>query len=107
MAIYRGSRYEGVDKTGIKFADGSERVLLHDRRIFSNNDLGEDSIQHTVEAGEELDSIAYNFYGDDGLWWLIADVNDILYIFDVAPGDILTIPNPDIVSDLGFVVTNG
>ena len=91
---------QGVPFTGIKTVDGKTRKFLHDRRIFSKEDIGENAIEYVVQGDEELDSIADKFYGDDTLWWLIADVNDIEFIFDVAAGDIILIPTPFIVTEL-------
>jgi hypothetical protein len=98
--IFRGSRYEGVPFTGIKTLDGKTRKMLHDRRIYSIDDVTDLSIEHVVEGEETLDALAERFYKDDRLWWIIADVNDILFMFDVKAGDTLLIPDPDIVRDL-------
>ena len=100
MTIFRGSRYERVPFTGIKTVDGKTRKMLHDRRIFSLDDVTDSSIEHTIEGDEALDSLAERYYGDDRLWWVIADVNDILFAFDFSPGDIIIIPDPNIVRDL-------
>lgn len=100
MSILRGSRYQGVPFTGIKTLDGKTRKFLHDRRIFSAKDIGTNSIEYVVQGEEELDSIADKFYDDETLWWLIADVNDIEFAFDVAPGDIIIVPARFIVTSL-------
>ena len=102
MAILRGSRYQGVPITGVRNVEGNERKFINDRRIFSLDDVGEDAIEHTLVGGEELDSLASRYYDDDKLYWLIADVNDILFPFDVEPGQVIVVPNPDIVRDLGL-----
>lgn len=48
---------------------------------------------HTVVDGETLQSIAYFMYKDSGLWYKIADVNDITNPFtEVLPGMQLIIP---------------
>lgn len=98
--ILRGSRYEGIPFTGIKTLDGKTKKMLHDRRIFSLDDVSDRFIEHTVVGQETLDALAERFYKDDRLWWIIADVNDILFLFDVQPGDVLVIPDPGIVRDL-------
>lgn len=103
MPIFSGSRYEGVDITGIKSLDGKSRKFLHDRRIYSKEDVGSNSFEHTVAGGEQLDSLADSFYGDQNLWWLIADVNDILFALDLQPGQILTIPTKALVIELGLL----
>lgn len=100
MPIYSGSRYQGVDYTGTLDRNGKERKLLHDRRIFSLDDVKDDAIEHTVSGKERLDTIADTYYQDEDLWYLIADVNDVFYKDDVVPGQVLVIPNPEIVDDL-------
>ena len=50
---------------------------------------------HTVHAGEtgRLDLIAYDYYGDVRLWWVIAHVNRILHpINEITPNVQLVIP---------------
>lgn len=48
---------------------------------------------HTVVDGETLQSIAYQMYGDSGLWYKIADVNNIVDPFnDVVAEMQLVIP---------------
>jgi hypothetical protein len=94
--IVQGSRYEGVDITGIRTVDGKERKFLHDRRVFSMADVGANGFEYEIKGEETLDAIADRFYGDDKLWWLIADVNNILFAFDVQPGDTIIIPDPNI-----------
>lgn len=94
--IVKGSRYEGVAITGIRFADGTDKKLLHDRRIFSPEDVGTQGVEHLVVGSETLDSIANDYYNDDTLWWLIADVNNIFFMHDVQPGDTVIVPDPAI-----------
>lgn len=49
--------------------------------------------QHTVLEGETLQNIAYQYYRDSGLWYIIALANDILNPFEeVQSGQILRIP---------------
>ena len=57
----------------------------------SNEDLF-----HRVTAGEagRLDLIAYRFYRNVGLWWVLAKANGVLNPFeDVLSGQVLRIPN--------------
>ncbi len=96
MPILKGSRYEGVPITGIRYADGSERKFLNDRRIFGPADVGTNGVEHVIQGQETLDALANTFYGDDTLWWLIADVNNIFFMWDAGPGDTIIIPDPSI-----------
>lgn len=48
---------------------------------------------HTVKPGETLQEIAAFIYGDSGLWFIIAEANNILNPFkEVKDGMILLIP---------------
>lgn len=103
MAIFSGSRYQGVAYTGVKALDGSVRKFLHDRRIYSLRDVGNSSFEYVVQGEEQLDGLADSFYGDQNLGWLIADVNNILFPLDIRPGDRLVIPNKSLVTELGLL----
>ena len=50
---------------------------------------------YTVKEGETLQMIANTIYGDSGLWYIIADANDIMNPFDEKEfyaGMLLNIP---------------
>lgn len=72
----------------IKFPDG-DQILVRDNYLIS-----EDYTTHNVLEGQTIQNIAYAYYGDSGLWGLIADANDILNPFeDLYPGMQLKIPS--------------
>lgn len=49
---------------------------------------------YRVVSGERVDTIAWDFFGRADLWWLIAEANpEIIDWFDLAPGEVLRIPN--------------
>jgi len=55
--------------------------------------LRELNIQKSIPyAGEHLDEIAFNEYGDESLWWVIAIYNKILNPFNIQK-DIIEIPD--------------
>lgn len=47
---------------------------------------------HTVIRGERMDLLAYRFWGDSRLWWVLATYNDRDWMFDLKPGDVLRYP---------------
>ena len=48
---------------------------------------------YTVRSGDMLDLIAYRFYGDESLWYILADVNEIMDVMvPLTPGMRLVIP---------------
>ena len=46
----------------------------------------------TMEAGQRLDQIAGQFYGDGSLWWVIAAASGIGWGMQVPPGVVLFVP---------------
>lgn len=48
---------------------------------------------HTVIDGDTLGKIAFNEYGNSKEWWVIADVNDLYWPFELTLGDLLLIPD--------------
>lgn len=56
--------------------------------------LSESDIFHTVVEGETLQSIAFQYYKDSGLWYILAEINIILNPFEeLEPGTLIRIPN--------------
>lgn len=49
--------------------------------------ISQDNLTHTVKEGETIQSIAFQYYGDSGLWGLIADANKILNPFEELTTD--------------------
>jgi hypothetical protein len=98
-SIFKGSRYETVREFTpiVDTETGKVRNFLHNRRVLSKRDIGQGFFTHVVKVGELLDGIAYIYYGLETLWWVIADINDLFYIFDIFPGQILIVPTLDSV----------
>jgi len=47
---------------------------------------------HIIKDGDTLDYLAYKYYKDDKLWYIIADTNNIYNPFELSIGDELIIP---------------
>lgn len=76
------------DSFVIKYPDGDISVERNRSPISS------DYVVHTVLEGETIQSIAFQYYGDSGMWGVIADANDILNPFEDLHEDMeLIIPN--------------
>lgn len=72
----------------IKFPNGDQE-LVRDPYVASDS-----YATHTVLEGQTIQNIAFAYYGDSGLWGLIADSNGILNPFeDLHEGMQLIIPN--------------
>ena len=50
------------------------------------------SFLHTVEGGERLDTISNDYYGNPGMWKVIADANVLSSIDGLKPAITLRIP---------------
>lgn len=103
MAVRPGSRYVGVAFTGVKGLDGITRKYIHDRRIYTAQDVGDRFIEHVVAGEEMLDALAEQYYNNQELWWFLADVNDIHFALDVPQGTKLKIPHKSVLADLGLI----
>lgn len=82
------SRYEfeRVKKT----VDGRR---VYRQTLYPNIPLRDDDIYVATETGDRIDTLAYQFYGDSTLWWIIAAANNIHTApFGFEDGTILRIP---------------
>jgi len=64
------------------YRDSSNRLVLGMRTRVSLGP-GDDFLVHAVGDGERLDGIAFRYYGDHHLAWLLADVNGIDAPWDI------------------------
>jgi len=54
-----------------------------------------DDIRYQIKDTDRIDLLAYTYYGDPILWWVIAVANDMEIIpTDFKVGDQITIPSP-------------
>jgi hypothetical protein len=52
-------------------------------------------IEHEIVAGERLEGLAYRYYNEPLLWWVIALRNDMdLPDVEAVPGKMVTVPDP-------------
>lgn len=57
--------------------------------------ITDEDLNYTVKEGDTLQGIAHTYYGDSGLWYIIAIANDIQNPLDIKqfyPGQLLRIP---------------
>tara|TARA_R110000824_G_scaffold106222_1_gene250956 strand:+ start:372 stop:719 length:348 start_codon:yes stop_codon:yes gene_type:complete len=47
---------------------------------------------HVWTAGDTFQKLAYEYYSDPKLWWIIATLNKTPTPFHLSPGDVLYIP---------------
>lgn len=89
--ITANSRYKTATIQTAVGPDGSTRQEM--RVAFPTSR----SITYTfyrVGAGERVDTIANDFYGDGRMWWMIADANpEIMDWADLTVGDVIRVPS--------------
>ena len=62
-----------------------------------------DDIYYVVQGSDRIDTLAYKFYNDPVLWWVIAYANDMYLLpTDLSIGDQITIPSPRYVLQFLF-----
>lgn len=82
------SRYD--DNIKKKLDDGR---IVYKTRLYPNIPLKDDDIYIVTQTGDRLDTVAYQYYGDQSLWWIIATANNIHDAsFGVDDGTILRVP---------------
>jgi hypothetical protein len=82
------SRYSNTEIK--KIFDGR---IVYRPKIYPNIPLRDDDIYVATETGERLDTLAFDFYSDSNLWWIIASANNIHGAkFGFDDGTILRIP---------------
>lgn len=73
-----------------------EDVLLERTKLTPSSSIMDNADVHIVKDSERIDQIAYKYYQNSKLWWVIADVNDIqdnlINPFQLEPGTKLFIP---------------
>ena len=82
------SRYENNGSK--KINDGR---VVYRSKIYPEIPLRDDDIYVASEMGDRLDTLAYQYYEDSSLWWIIASANNIHNApFGLKDGTILRIP---------------
>ena len=66
------SRYE--NNKSKKINDGR---VVYRSKIYPNIPLRDDDVYVATETGDRLDTLAYQYYEDASLWWIIASANNI------------------------------
>jgi hypothetical protein len=96
MPVFENSRYAQVEYTSITGVDLVTRKYLHPRTPLNLEDVDQDWSVHEIGVGEDLDLLAFMYTSNNArksiFWWMIADVNNILWPLDIPPGTDLVIP---------------
>jgi len=67
--------------------------VVYRSKIYPQIPLRDDDMYVASETGDRLDTLAYQYYEDSSLWWIIASANNIHNApFGLKDGTILRIP---------------
>ena len=82
------SRYQNNEVQKLK--DGRQ---VYRTKIYPNIPLKDTDMYIVSQEGDRLDTLAYQYYGDQSLWWILATANNIHDAsFAVEDGTILRVP---------------
>jgi hypothetical protein len=93
MPVFKGSRYEGVEYDAIRDNTGQVRRILHPPPRVALEELENDFQVLPVQAGDELDMLAFKFSGAERRWFVIADLNDIDFAWDLSDFKEIVVPD--------------
>lgn len=66
------NRYKNI--TPKKLKDGRR---VYQSKIYPNIPKSDTDIYIVSQTGDRLDTLAYQYYGDSTLWWILATANNI------------------------------
>jgi len=96
MPPFKGSRYVGLPRTRIEELDGTTRTFLHLRTPLEAGDLDDsNATKHTVSESDEIDALSHRYSGYERNYWIIAELNGLLFPLDLAVGRELVIPSEE------------
>ena len=89
MAIFAGSRYEGMAYTVTSSDEGRTlKNFMHLRVPLS----GSTSLTVTVKDKQTLDLLAFRYSHRARNWWAIAEANELEWSLDIPVGTVLDLP---------------
>lgn len=96
MGVHENSRFKGnyilLDED-TKPEEGGTMYLSPFRENIYDPELGD--LEITFEQGMRVDLLAYDYYGDESLEWVIMDANPQFFTpRDIQVGEQVIIPNP-------------
>jgi len=88
MPVYGNSRYRGLKYTSVKHLDGSVKVFIHSRTPVKRTDISTPLKVRFVRERDMIDMVAHSHGKDERKWWLIADINEVLFPLEMGEGEI-------------------
>jgi len=84
----------------------SNRVTILDRKHLTIDDLGHGWAFRRMREKIDLDLLSYDISGKSGLWFVIADINNILDPFiDIEANESLIIPTKQSFDDVNSMLS--
>jgi len=83
----------GIRRSDKKFVSKHSKTTVqhYDTTVYTDVPKSNDDIYVITQYGDRLDNLAYEYYGDQHLWWFIARVNHI-NTMNLTAGTRLRIP---------------
>jgi hypothetical protein len=100
MPVSNTSRYFGL---AVYEAEDSDQISHPTVAIRPTTPLVEGATfyRHPITGVEDIEYLAWRYYGSSDSWWRIAEANELVFPLDLKPGMTLNIPAP---GDIGRVV---
>lgn len=73
----------------LKFSDGS---IILDRVPIVYKESAADKF-HTMREFDTYEDLAFLYYQNSKYWWILTDVNNIIFPFEYSVGNSIIIPN--------------
>lgn len=77
----------------VVYRDPVTGARLHGLRAPLSLAPADDDGVHVWHDGDSLEAVASTLLGDPALWWILADVNEIVDPFEIAVGTRLRVPS--------------
>ena len=82
--------------------DGFEIFETH---YIDSFELSDKDIYITSIAGQRFDELAFQYYNDQTLWWVIAKANNLINgTLVIPPGLKIRIPNPERINEIDEII---
>jgi hypothetical protein len=99
MPVTNTSRYFGLAVYEAEGADGVSHPTVPIRP--SPPPPRENFYRHPLTGVEDIEYLAWRFFGSSDSWWRIAEANQLIFPLDLRPGMTVAIPSP---GEVGRVV---
>ncbi len=90
MPPARGCRLAGLPVLAALAPDGTSRPVVS-LRLLGTQPAG--ARAERVMPGDGIDLVARRRLGDERLWWRVLDANPVRHPLDLAPGELLALPD--------------